>query len=147
MKFFSKKFFFFFSLSFFVSIGISLVFQSILALTIFPTSAPLLDNIFRKDVLINEADSSGDIEVNVPMAVTDDFQVGTDSLFVKDSGDVAIGTITPSAFVTVDGITRIGRYNSSTRPACTSSIVGAIYYDTSVNRPFVCTNNDGWLYF
>lgn len=147
MKYYNKKLFFFVGLSFFVSLGLSLVFQSILALTIFPSSDPLLSNIFRKDVLINENNNPDIIRVKVPVATVKDFQVGTDALFVNETGGVAIGTTTISALLTIDGGIRIGRYTSASRPTCVLSLVGAIYFDTDINRPFVCTQNDGWLYF
>ncbi len=58
------------------------------------------------------------------------------------SGKVGIGTIDPKSTLDVSGGVRIGRF--TTKPTCDANTVGMFVFDTTADKPFVCSQNSGW---
>ena len=134
---------------FVLSLGLSFSFQSLLALTLSPVENPPAGNIFRRNGLINEGSDFANILSNAPTGVMGNFQVGVTDLFVRyGSRQVSVRGTNPATTLDVggNGLLRVGNYPNAGRPTCDSGLLGSIYYDTTANRPFVCTNT-GWLYF
>lgn len=133
----------------FLSLGLSFSLQSLLALTLSPVENPLAGNIFRRNGLINEGSDYANILTNAPTGIMGNFQVGTNDLFVSyGNRRVSVGALNPVITLDVgsNDLLRVGNYPNAGRPACNSGLLGSIYYDTNINRPFVCTNT-GWLWF
>ena len=55
-----------------------------------------------------------------------------------NGGNVGIGTDHPQTALDVNGGVRVGRFTTSTRPACNDNIVGTFIFDTEKKKPFVC---------
>jgi hypothetical protein len=55
-----------------------------------------------------------------------------------NGGNVGIGTDHPQTALDVNGGVRVGRFTTSTRPACSDTIVGTFIFDTEKKKPFVC---------
>lgn len=133
----------------FLSLGLSFSLQSLLALTLSPVENPPAGNIFRRNGLINEGSDFANILSNAPMGILGDFQVGTNDFYVNSvNSRVSIGGTSPvtTLDLSANDLLRVGNYPNAGRPTCNSGLLGSIYYDTTANRPFVCTNT-GWLYF
>ncbi|KPA12930.1 hypothetical protein MHK_006863 [Candidatus Magnetomorum sp. HK-1] len=58
-----------------------------------------------------------------------------------NGGNVGIGTDHPQTALDVNGGVRVGRFTTSTRPACNDNIVGTFIFDTEKKKPFVCDGN------
>lgn len=143
-----KKFGFYLVVMLFLSLGLSFSFQSLLALTLSPVENPPAGNVFRRNGLINESDNFANILSNAPLGILTNFQVGAEDFFVDNANRrVSVGSVAlPSTTLDVEGLLRVGNSTTALRPTCDSDLIGSIYYDTDVDRPFVCTNT-GWLYF
>lgn len=141
------KFIFYIVFTVFLSLGLSISFQSLLAYSLSPVKNPPDGNIFRRNGLINESNNINQILSKAPMGILSSFQVGSNSFFVNESGDrVGIGTTDPQTSLDVNGLIKLRAYNTSERPVCNAELLGAIYYDSVAERPFVCTST-GWLIF
>jgi hypothetical protein len=62
-------------------------------------------------------------------------------LTIDSSGNVGIGTTTPKTQLDVAGAVRVGSFSS--KPSCNSNTIGALVFDTSANKPYVCASG-GW---
>ena len=145
MRICSKKFISYLAITVILSLGLSLSFQSILALSGMPILPPFGDNINRSDVLVDEGDFDSLVNVEIPIGLMSNFQVGTDGLFV-DHGNkrVSVNKLIPVTTLDIAGPLRIGRF--SVVPLCNASLIGSMYYDENDQMPYVCTSG-GWLYF
>jgi len=71
------------------------------------------------------------------------FMVGTDDLVVDTSNNkVGIGTDNPQTELDVDGPVKLGNFASF--PTCDINVVGAFFFNTSDNMPYVCDNFGAW---
>lgn len=70
-----------------------------------------------------------------------DSTAGQSRLTIDDSGNIGIGTTNPKTKLDVGGLVRVGRFSS--KPTCNTNTIGAFVFDTTIDKPYVCTAA-GW---
>jgi len=58
--------------------------------------------------------------------------------------NVGIGTSDPKQKLDVNGLVRVGRFTTASRPACDADAVGGFVFDTTIDKPFICSAVSGW---
>lgn len=60
---------------------------------------------------------------------------------VDTSGNVGVGTTTPSVALEVSGLIKTGKYATASLPTCDTDAIGSLVFDTTEDRHYSCTSS------